>query len=82
MMEDILKIMDCSTVIIRHVYKEANQLADNIANSAFYTSHNQQFRTFMDLPSLARRILNIDKHQISSIRISTKSQHQNKQGIC
>lgn len=55
-----------------HVYREANQLADCIVNQAFVHIGIIHYNIFAELPSEARKILNIDKAQIQSLRIHTR----------
>lgn len=56
---------------IVHVYREANQLSDYIENTAIQKENTQQYLSFTQLPSFARRILNIDKQHIPKLRIKT-----------
>ena len=57
---------------IVHIFREANQLVDCITNIAINQKDRQQYHKFQDLPSIARKILNMDKHQIRAIRIRTR----------
>lgn len=60
-------------VEITHIYREANQLVDCIVNLAFGQKDKQQYQSFIELPSIARRIMDIDKSQVPSLRVKTKS---------
>lgn len=55
-------------VQIKQTFREA----DYIANVTIGTAEKQQFQEFNQLPSWGRRIENIDKQQIPSIRIRTR----------
>jgi len=57
--EDIQAILKQINVQVWHVFREANQLADAIANAAINTEHKLVFQHFHQLPSLGKRILNI-----------------------
>ncbi|WMV58548.1 hypothetical protein MTR67_051933 [Solanum verrucosum] len=70
--EDSQEIMKHINIQIRHTFREANQLADYITNIAIGTTEKQQFQEYNQLPSWGRRIVNIDKQQIPSIRIRTR----------
>lgn len=59
-------------VQVQHIYREGNQLADILANTAFSNSGKHVFHSFKDLPTTARRIVNSDKSQTPYIRIRTK----------
>ncbi|KAH0712341.1 hypothetical protein KY285_007894 [Solanum tuberosum] len=71
-MEDIHNMLGKITVNVRHIFREANQLADCIANSAVNTEDKQIFLNFQQLPSKGRKLLNIDKYQVPSVRIKTR----------
>ena len=43
-----------------HTFKEANKLVDCITNIAINQENRQQYHIFQDLPSIARKILNMD----------------------
>lgn len=78
--EEIQSLMELINNQLHHIYKEDNYLADVAANPAI-TGGMQQFGSFDKLPSMARKILNIDKQQIPLLRISTKIRQQQKKGI-
>lgn len=67
--EECMHIMEDVNIQVVHVYREANQLADFMANLAIHSDGTQKFHTFSQLPSQARGILNTDKHQIPILRI-------------
>lgn len=71
-MENIMSITQSIDIIIEHIFREGNQLADCIANKAIQQMNMQQYRDFKQLPSMARKILNLDKHQVPSLRIRAK----------
>ncbi|XP_060181532.1 uncharacterized protein LOC132611140 [Lycium barbarum] len=61
---------------IKHVFRKGNQLADFLANTALQHDELLEFHCFQDLPSMGRKIINMDKSQIPSLRIRTrKIQH-------
>uniref|UniRef100_A0A0V0GPZ5 Putative ovule protein n=1 Tax=Solanum chacoense TaxID=4108 RepID=A0A0V0GPZ5_SOLCH len=72
MMEDIHDIAKKLNVNVQHISRETNQLADYIATTAINKEEKQQYNSFSQLPSLGKRILNIDKQQIPSVRIKTR----------
>lgn len=78
--EDIQEKMQQLNVQVWHVFREANQLADFIANTAIITEQKIIFQHFHQLPSLGKKILNIDKHQVPSVRIKTKRIYNNNNG--
>lgn len=54
---------------IIHTYREANYLADHMANIAIDSNSMYKFWGFGELPSSARRLVNIDKQQIPLVRV-------------
>lgn len=70
--DDIRGLSQEVQVHIQHVYREGNSLADCIANLAFDNPGRQIYNSFSELPSQAKRILNLDKNQYPSLRIKTK----------
>ncbi|KAK4714445.1 hypothetical protein R3W88_020352 [Solanum pinnatisectum] len=76
--EDIQEIMQQINVQVWNVFTEANQLADVIANTAINTEHKLVFQYFHQLPSLGKRILNIDKQEVPSVGIKTRRIYNNK----
>ncbi|WMV43438.1 hypothetical protein MTR67_036823 [Solanum verrucosum] len=70
--EDIQRNISMKQVQIRHIFREANQFADYLANMALDQAEKIQVRSFYNLPSKGRRIINIDKQQILSLRIKTR----------
>ncbi|WMV30300.1 hypothetical protein MTR67_023685 [Solanum verrucosum] len=62
--EEIQRIMNSLSIQMDHVFREANQLANFIINETINQEGKLQYLSFSQLPSKARRILNMDKHQI------------------
>lgn len=54
------------------IFREENQLADFIPNTTTDKEEKHQFHNFIQLPSMGRQILNIDKNQIPPVRIKTR----------
>ncbi|WMV43391.1 hypothetical protein MTR67_036776 [Solanum verrucosum] len=64
--------MEQLNVQIQHIFREANQLADYIANTAINQEGIQLFHSFSQLTSMGRKILNMDKSGVPTIRIKTR----------
>lgn len=71
-MKEVKDIMGELNIHVNHIYREANQLADLIANIAINQVEKLQFNSFIQLPTAAKMILNMDKHQVPSLRIRTR----------
>lgn len=65
-------IMQHFQVIIKYIFREANQLADKLANLALDQDERIQRHTFQQLPVICRRIVNMEKTQIAATRIKTR----------
>lgn len=72
-MEHIQSNMKRLKAEITHVFREINQLADRIVNEAFIHSEKIYYHSFEKLPVKARRILNIDKAQITTPKVRTRA---------
>lgn len=59
-------------VQVKHIFREANQLADYLVNMALDQAEFVQIQSFHNLPSRGRRIINMDKQQILSLQIKTR----------
>ncbi|WMV13503.1 hypothetical protein MTR67_006888 [Solanum verrucosum] len=73
LIERIEKIQDNMNILntqVVHIYREGNQLVDYNTNIAINHEDKQQYASFYDLPIKARKILNMDKHQIPATRMS------------
>ncbi|KAK6791791.1 hypothetical protein RDI58_010872 [Solanum bulbocastanum] len=84
-MEDIMKEMRTQKAKIKHISREGNPIADYLANLAINQTDIQEFNEFAELPIADKHIINLDKTQISSIRIRTwqiiyNVRHIDKQG--
>ncbi|KAH0679660.1 hypothetical protein KY284_020745 [Solanum tuberosum] len=71
-MDDIHVMVEQINMQVQHIFRETNQLADYVANTAINTEAKQVFLNFNQLPSKGRKLLNIDKHNIPSFRIKTR----------
>lgn len=78
--EDIQQVIQKINVQVWHVFREANQLADFIANTAINSEQKLTFQQFNQLPSKGKKILNIDKQQVPSVRIKTRRIYSNNNG--
>lgn len=70
--KEIQFLLNNMQVHVIHIFREANHLGDFIANLAINKENRQQFYSFSNLPVTARRLVNVDKQQILSIRVRTK----------
>ena len=48
---------------------ESNKMADYLANFAINATEKKTFRSFEQLPSMERKIINIEKAQMPSLRV-------------
>ncbi|XP_060182743.1 uncharacterized protein LOC132612645 [Lycium barbarum] len=71
LVDDIKRMMEDQTVAVEHIHREGNGLADFLTNLVFNFAGTLQFHSFQELPSQAKRILNIDKREIPNLRIRT-----------
>ncbi|KAK4718231.1 hypothetical protein R3W88_016569 [Solanum pinnatisectum] len=72
--EKIHELMKSLNIQIRHIFREANQLAEFITTTTIDQEQEGklQYQHFNQLPGKAKGILNIDKQQIPTIRIKTR----------
>lgn len=71
-LEDIIRKVQHQQVTIKHTFREGNQMDDYLENLAINPTEILEFGSFADLPTIRKRISNIDKAQIPTIRIKTK----------
>lgn len=71
-MEEIQAIVESMNIQVRHIYREANQFADYLANLAITQEEKVNFTSFNQLPTGAKKIINIDKQQIPTVRLRTR----------
>ncbi|WMV49218.1 hypothetical protein MTR67_042603 [Solanum verrucosum] len=57
---------------IKHVFREANKLVDMLANEAYEHETLIQIQSSNQLSVESKHILNIDKAQLSTLRIKTR----------
>lgn len=55
-------------ISFRHIMREGNQVTYFLANTVFFFAGSIQYHHFADLPIGAKKLLNIDKQQISILR--------------
>ncbi|KAH0635415.1 hypothetical protein KY289_035330 [Solanum tuberosum] len=67
--EEARQIVEQNSFKVQHAYREGNQLVDVIANSAYSKSEVHKYKQFEQLLANCKRILNMDKAQIASLRI-------------
>ncbi|KAH0665054.1 hypothetical protein KY285_026260 [Solanum tuberosum] len=67
--ENIQELAKDMNVSINHVFREANQLADKIANEAYKQQGKMEWHNFHQLPVECKKILNADKSGIPTLRI-------------
>ncbi|WMV51732.1 hypothetical protein MTR67_045117 [Solanum verrucosum] len=72
MVEFLRSHLQARNIQLIHTFREGNQLVDHLANEAFNHAVKVQYHNFNQFPSVARKILNMEKSQIPSLRISTK----------
>uniref|UniRef100_A0A0V0GSI0 Putative ovule protein n=1 Tax=Solanum chacoense TaxID=4108 RepID=A0A0V0GSI0_SOLCH len=65
--------MEITKAKIQHTLREGNNLADFVANIVIRVVGVVQFYTSISLPTKGRCILNMDKAQVPSLRIRTRS---------
>lgn len=70
--ESIQAKMQAIQVEMVHIFREANKLEDYIVNQVFNHDSKLQFHQFGQLPAMAKKILNMNKSQILSLRMRTK----------
>ncbi|XP_059315783.1 uncharacterized protein LOC132066495 [Lycium ferocissimum] len=71
LMDDITRMMEDQRVTVEHIHREGNRLADILTNFVFDFAGTVQFRNFQELPSQAKKILNLEKIGIPNLRIRT-----------
>ncbi|XP_060210626.1 uncharacterized protein LOC132637573 [Lycium barbarum] len=71
LVDDIKRMMVDHTVSVEHIHRDGNGLADFFTNFVFGFAGSVQFHNFQELPSQAKRILNLEKRGIPNLRIRT-----------
>ncbi|XP_060202597.1 uncharacterized protein LOC132631015 [Lycium barbarum] len=57
------------TTQIQYIFREGNAVADFLTNLAFDFAGTVQFHNLQELPSAARKLINMDKAQVPNLRI-------------
>ncbi|XP_059312432.1 uncharacterized protein LOC132063745 [Lycium ferocissimum] len=71
LVDDIKRLMEDQRVIVMHIHREGNGLVDFLTNFVFYFARTVQFHNFQELPSQAKKILNLEKIGIPNLRVRT-----------
>lgn len=61
---------------IRRIYREDNKLANFLTNMMFNFIGTMNFHHFQELPTEAKKILNLDKQEIPQLRIRPQDQRE------
>lgn len=69
-LEEARQTVEKNNFKVQHVYMEGNHV---IANSAYSMSEVHGYKQFEQLQANCRRFLNMDKAQITCLRIKTKN---------
>lgn len=70
--EEIQQLQHGIQTDFRHIFREANQFADKLANTTIDQKQHMLIQSFQQLPTQSKGILNMDKAQIASSRIKTR----------
>ncbi|KAH0706213.1 hypothetical protein KY289_011289 [Solanum tuberosum] len=70
--DELKREMTKIEVTIQHIYREGSKLADYLANLTINASEKKTFRSFEQLLSMGRKIINMEKAQIPALRVRTK----------
>uniref|UniRef100_A0A0V0I5T3 Putative ovule protein n=1 Tax=Solanum chacoense TaxID=4108 RepID=A0A0V0I5T3_SOLCH len=70
--EEIRQILTYTHSRIQHAFRETNQLADKLANIVLDQETPLYFNKFLQLPVGCKKLLNIAKTQVSTLRIRTR----------
>ncbi|XP_059284804.1 uncharacterized protein LOC132038098 [Lycium ferocissimum] len=81
-LKDINRLIRGQIVEVEHIYRKGNCLEDFLANYVFDFAGTQQFNTFQELPSMARKLLNIDKARIPNRESDMHRTLEFQQPIC
>lgn len=79
-MEEIKSMISQLNFQIQHIFREANQLADHIANTVSNQENSRKFLSFNQLTSKGKSILVTDKKRIPTVRIKTRKIKQQAHG--
>lgn len=55
-----------------HIFREGNSVADALAGEVVESQNFKEYYSFLELPSKTRKLINMDKSQIPSIRIRAR----------
>ncbi|XP_060190463.1 uncharacterized protein LOC132619636 [Lycium barbarum] len=68
MMEEIWQLVEGKTIVVNHIYREGNKVADHLANLAL-DSGNFVANNFMEMDTHGRKLVNSDKLEEPYMRI-------------
>ena len=65
----IKEIKEHFNVLFHHVLREGNIVIDYLTNLVFCFAGTIQFHSFSEMPSVGRRLINLDKSQTPNLRV-------------
>jgi len=65
----INRLKEMLSVRVQHSLREGNTLADFFANLFFHFASNYEYKSFQDVPSSGKKIINLDKYKTPYMRI-------------
>uniref|UniRef100_A0A0V0H336 Putative ovule protein n=1 Tax=Solanum chacoense TaxID=4108 RepID=A0A0V0H336_SOLCH len=57
---------------VKHKFREGNSVADVLANTVIEIQSTDEYHSFQELPINIRKLINMDKSQIPSLRIRSR----------
>lgn len=65
----INRLRDLLTVRVQYFLRKENALADYFANLVFDFAGTYEYKTFQEVPSKGKRLINLDKQRTQNLRI-------------
>lgn len=70
--EEIRGMLQAVQGEITQIFREGNLVADALTNKVIELQESKEYRRFIEIPVAIRRCINMDKIQISNLRIRTR----------